>query len=117
MRINLGVYAYYLGGVSQCVARFLALFVYVTATQSRYEHGITRMQTCTIGMSMDADIKMRSRRRWKKGHVYIHNAKSVSEPLTRLPCPCNAVISVFRNGAVTIARPIPALKTPRTAYF
>src|SRR6266704_680989 len=62
------------------------------------------MQTCTIGMSMDADIKMRSRRRWKKGHVYIHNAKSVSEPLTRLPCPCpcNAVISVFRNGAVTL---------------
>ena len=72
----------------------------VTATQSRYKHGITRMQTCTIGMSMDADIKMRSRRRWKKGHVYIHSAKSVSEPLTRPPCPCNAVISVFRNGAV-----------------
>src|SRR6266704_6364513 len=59
------------------------------------------LQTCTIGMSMDADINMRSRRRWKKGHVYIHCAKSVSEPLTRLPCPCNAVISVFRNGAVT----------------
>src|SRR6266576_5996477 len=73
----------------------------VTATQSRYEHGITCMQTYIIGMSMDADIKIRSRRRWKKGHVYIHSAESVSEPLTRLPCPCNAVISVFRNGAVT----------------
>src|SRR6266566_8996788 len=63
------------------------------------------MQTCTIGMSMDADIKMRSRRRWKKGHVYIHSAKSVSEPLTRLPCPCNAVISVFRYGTVTEVMP------------
>src|SRR6266576_493679 len=75
----------------------------VTATQSRYEHGITRMQTCTIGMSMDADIKMRSRRRWKKRHIYIHSAKSVSEPLTRLPCPYNAVISIFRYGTVTVA--------------
>src|SRR6266576_3277399 len=82
----------------------ILLIIIVTATQSRYEHGITRMQTCTIGMSMDADIKIRSRRRWKKGHVYIHSAKSVSEPLTRLPCPYNAVISVFRNGAVTGAQ-------------
>src|SRR6266576_648742 len=41
--------------------------------------------TCTIGLSYDEDIKLRRRRRWKKGHVYIHSAKSVSEPLTRLP--------------------------------
>jgi hypothetical protein len=59
------------------------------------------VQTCTIGLSYDEDIKLRSRRRWKKGHVYIHSAKSVSEPLTRLP----AVISVFRYGAVILPSP------------
>ena len=28
--------------------------------------------------------------------------QALSEPLTRLPCPCNAVISVFRYGTVTV---------------
>ena len=35
---------------------------------------------------MDSDIKMRSRRRWRKGHVYIHEwAKPLAEPLTKPP--------------------------------
>src|SRR6266700_4184876 len=31
--------------------------------------------------------------------------QALSEPLTRLPCPCNAVISVFRYGTVTSPPP------------
>ena len=47
----------------------------VTATQSIEGPStvIQRAHACAIGLSMDSDIKMRSRRRrWKKGHVYIH---------------------------------------------
>jgi hypothetical protein len=63
------------------------------------------VQTCTIGLSYAEDIKLRSRRRWKNGHVYIHSAKLVSEPLTRLP----AVISIFRYGAVILPSPLKKL--------
>jgi len=45
-------------------------------SQSRHKRRIERMQACTIGMSMDSDIKMRSRRRSWKEHVYIHGAKT-----------------------------------------
>jgi predicted small secreted protein len=31
-------------------------------------------------LSMDSDIKMRSRGRWWKGHVYIHMPRLASEP-------------------------------------
>src|SRR6266576_3808799 len=57
--------------------------------------------TCTIGLSYDEDIKLRSRRRWKKGHVYIHSAKSVSEPLTRLPCLCSNICIPLRDHNIT----------------
>ena len=57
----------------------------VTATQSIKEYStvIQRAHTCTIGLSMDPDIKMRSRRWWKKGHVYIHIPSPKREPLNR----------------------------------
>ena len=41
------------------------------------------MQACTIGLSIDEDIKLRSRRRSWKGHVYIHAPRSKRTPLTR----------------------------------
>ena len=44
---------------------------------------IQRAQACTIGLSMDSDIKMRSSRGWWRGHVYIQGAKAQASPLTR----------------------------------
>ena len=67
----------------------------VTATQSIEELAPYKAtaHACTIGMSMDSDIKMRSRRWWKKGHVYI-------------PC-----IDRFVRRMVARARPIKQLRS------
>jgi len=48
------------------------------------------VQACTIGLSINENIKLRTRRRLRKGYIYIHSAKSLPEPLTRV-----------RNSAVT----------------
>jgi hypothetical protein len=45
-------------------------------SQLRHERRLERIQAYTIGMSIDPDIKIRSRRRSWKGHVYIHGAKT-----------------------------------------
>jgi len=42
-----------------------------------------RMQACIIGLSIDEDIKLRSRRRSWKGHIYIHAPRGKRTPLTR----------------------------------
>src|SRR6266571_8312073 len=49
------------------------------------------MQACTIGLSINEDIKTRTRKRSKKGRVYIHSAESPAEPLTRV-----------RNSSITV---------------
>ena len=54
------------------------------ATQSIKEPStvIQQAHACTIGLSMDLDIKIRSKRRqWKKGHIYIHIPSPKREPL------------------------------------
>ena len=52
--------------------------------QSRHEYGTRDAQAYTIGLSINEDIKSRTRRRSRKGHVYIHSAKAPAEPLTRV---------------------------------
>ena len=54
--------------------KVLVRAVSVTATQSIEEPStvIQRAHACAIGLSIDSDIKIRSRRRWWKGHVYIY---------------------------------------------
>ena len=42
------------------------------------------VQACTIGLSINKDIKSRTRRRLRKGYVYIHSTKAPAEPLTRV---------------------------------
>jgi len=55
--------------------------IFVTGlSQSRHERRKERMQACTIGMSIDEDIKLRSRR-WRKGRLCVRQV--LSEPLTR----------------------------------
>ena len=58
----------------------------VTATQSIKEYStvIQRAHTCTIGLSIDPDIKMRRRRQWKKEYVYIHILSPKREPLNQI---------------------------------
>ena len=54
----------------------LYIYIYiVTATSIEALARHNTYATCTIELSMDPDIKMRNRRWWKKGHVYIHSAK------------------------------------------
>src|SRR6266702_7754423 len=62
-------------------------------------------QACTIGLSINEDIKPRTKRRSRKGQVYIHSAKPPAEPLTR-------VRNHARNNAVTSPPPSrkPALR-------
>ena len=50
----------------------------------RHEHDTRDTQAYTIGLSINEDIKSRTRRRSRKGHVYIHSAKAPAEPLTRV---------------------------------
>jgi len=69
----------------------------------RHEHGIRDVQAYTIGLSINENIKLRTRRRLRKGHIYIHSAKSLPEPLTRV-----------RNSAVTPPK-IVLVTTPLTA--
>ena len=73
--------------LSVSLASFFRLYsLPVTATQSIKEPStvIQRAHACMIGLSMDSDIKMRSRRRWwEKGHVYIHMPSPKREPLNR----------------------------------
>ena len=57
------------------------------------------------------DTKLRSRRRSREGHVYIHSAKI---PLTRAP------VSVAYNGATISCRggaPAPSQKVPIAAIY
>ena len=45
--------------------------LYVTGlSQSRHKRRKERMQACTIGLSIDKDIKLRSRR-WRRGRLYV----------------------------------------------
>jgi len=60
----------------QDVAQSIVRVVSRRLSQLRHKRRKERMQACTIGMSMDSDIKMRSRRRSWKGHVYINGAKT-----------------------------------------
>ena len=66
------------------------------------------MQACTIGISINKNIKTRTRRRSRKGRVYIHSAKSPAEPLTRVR---NSSITVLYS-AVILSPPLvkPALR-------
>jgi len=58
-----------------------ALLMSQRLSQSRHERRLERMQACIIGMSMDPDIKIRSRR-WKRTRLYTY-AKAQASPLTR----------------------------------
>ena len=57
------------------------------------------------------DTKLRSRRRSRKGHVYIHSAKM---PLTRAPILVvyNGAIISYRGGALVPSYHPPFLKKP-----
>ena len=66
-------------------------------SQSRHERRKERMQACTIGLSIDEDIKLRRRRRSWNGHVYVHalRRKRTPDQVTRT----SAVTRIALTGA------------------
>ena len=57
------------------------------------------------------DTKLRSRRRSRKGHVYIYSTKM---PLTRAPVlvTCNGATISYRGGALVLSYYLPLSKKP-----
>ena len=60
--------------------------------------------TYMIKLSINKDIKSRTRRRSRKGHVYIYSAKAPAEPLTRV---CNNAVTSILSSITVPSIPAP----------
>ena len=88
-----------------------------------HRRGLHRRAPCSITAQTNAskpklermlyykDTKLRSRRRSRKGHIYIHSTKM---PLTRAPVSvaCNGAIISYRGGTPAPSHHPPLLKKP-----
>ena len=50
----------------------------------RHKYSIRDAQVCIIGLFINEDIKLRTKKRLKKGYIYIYSIKAPAKPLIRV---------------------------------